>query len=174
MKSLPLAFAVLLAAACRKAAPPQKEEALIDYDAAAGEFSCRAPGDWRTLEDESQGPRVMFFGPGGAVAISVARYPDGGKIKTPKAYWDALKLSGQNPSPLEARAVDGRTAYEFHYERAHLPLHGDKVMSMKREDVVLIPVQDGFFALAHSAPAETYERTIYVFEAVVASFRPKK
>ncbi len=189
MKSLPLAFAVLLGAACRRSAPPEEPIAparaddagvsLVDYDAATGEFSCRAPGDWRTLEDKSRGPRVMFFGPGGAqsalpVAISVSRYPDGSRIRTPQAYWNALKLSDQNPSPLQARAVGGRTAYAFHYELARRPLRGRKVMSMKREDVVLIPVQDGFFALAHSAPAEDYARTLPVFEDVVASFRPKR
>ena len=151
---------------------------LIDYSAATGEFSCRAPGEWRALEDKNTGPRVMFFGPGVAkypnsVAISIMRYPDGGQIKTPKQYWDSLKLSGQNPSPLETREIGGRTAYALHYDRAQRPLHGYKTLYMKREDVVLIPVKDGFFAISHAAPAETYERTLPVFEAVVASFQPK-
>ena len=120
----------------------------------------------------------MFFGPGdgkhpGSVAISILRYPDGGRIKTPKAYWDALTLSGQNPSPLAARAIDGRTAYELHYEPAQRPLHGGTVLNVKREDVIMIPVPGGFFAISHSAPAETYAATLPVFEAVVASFRPK-
>ena len=190
MKRASLVLTVILAAACRKAAAPPKEEAavptravvagvpLIDYDAATGEFSCRAPGEWQALEDKTQGPRVMFFGPGSAkyprsVAISVLRYPDGGHIKTPKDFWDSLKISDQNPSPLETREVNGRTAYALHYDLAQRPLHGYKVMYMKREDVVMIPVKDGFYAISHSAPTETYEQTLPVFEAVVASFQPK-
>ena len=190
MKRLPIFCAVLLAAACRKGGSPKTGEAavptravvagvpLIDYDAATGEFSCRAPGEWQALEDKSIGPRVMFFGPGSAkyprsVAISVLRYPDGGQIKTPQEFWDSLKLSDQNPSPLQTREVNGRTAFTLHYDLAQRPLHGYKVLYMKREDVVMIPVKDGFFAIAHSAPAETYEATLPVFEAVVASFQPK-
>ncbi len=120
----------------------------------------------------------MFFGPGSAkyprsVAISVLRYPDGGQIKTPKELWDSLKLSGQEPSPLETREIGGRTAYALHYAVAQRPMHGYKVMYMKREDVVMIPIKDGFFAISHSAPVETYEATLPVFEAVVASFLPK-
>lgn len=190
MKRLSLLCAVLLAAACRKGASSSGETGavptravvagvpLIDYDAATGEFSCRAPGEWQALEDKSIGPRVMFFGPGSAkyprsVAISVLRYPDGGAIKTPQEYWDSLKLSDQNPSPLQTREVNGRTEYALHYDLAQRPLHGYKVLYMKREDVVMIPVKDGFYAIAHSAPAETYEATLPVFEAVVSSFQPK-
>lgn len=179
----------LLAAACRKPAPSEESSAvptravvagvpLIDYDAATGEFSCRAPGEWRTLEDDKLGPRVMFFGPGSAkyprsVSIAVLRYPDGGQIKTPKDFYDSLKLTDQNPSPLETRSANGRTEYLLHYERPQLPLHGYKTLYMKREDVVMIPVKDGFYAISHSAPAEIYQQTLPVFEAVVASFRPK-
>jgi hypothetical protein len=192
MKKLPFIFAVILAAGCRKAAAPAGagEAAsvptravvagvpLIDYDAATGEFSCRAPGEWQALEDKTMGPRVMFFGPGSAkfphsVSISVLRYPDGESIKTPKELWDSLKLSGQEPSPLETREIGGRTAFALHYAVAQHPLHGYKVMYMKREDVVMIPTKDGFYAISHIAPAEIYEQTLPVFEAVLASFQPK-
>ncbi|HEX4046868.1 MAG TPA: hypothetical protein VH309_03495 [Elusimicrobiota bacterium] len=190
MRRPAIVLAAVLAAGCRKAAPPANEAQavptravvagvpLIDYDAATGEFSCRAPGEWRALEDKSIGPRVMFFGPGtakypGSVAIAVLRYPDGGTIKTPQDYWDSLKLSDQDPSPLSTREINGRTAYALHYAVAQRPLHGYKVLYMKRKDVVMIPVKDGFFAISHSAPEETYEETLPVFEAIVASFRPK-
>jgi hypothetical protein len=189
MKKLPLLCALLLAAACRKAAPVSDAPAaptratvagveLIDYDAATGEFSCRAPGEWKALEDKSMGPRVMFFGPGSAkfprsVAISILRYPDGGSIKTPQEYWDSLKLAGRAPSALETTTEGGRTEYAVHYEEAQRPLHGYKTLYMKREDVVLIPAKEGFFAISHSAPVETYEQTLPVFRAVVSSFQPK-
>ena len=189
MKRLPVFLAALLTAGCRKPAPVGGEAAvptravvagvaLIDYDAATGEFSCRAPGEWRALEDKTLGPRVMFFGPGSAkyprsVAISVMRYPDGGRIKTPQDFYDSLKLTDQNPSPLQTLTAHGRTEYALHYDMAQRPLHGYKTLYMKREDVVMIPVKDGFFAISHSAPVETYESTLPVFEAVVASFQPK-
>jgi hypothetical protein len=151
---------------------------MIDYDAASGEFSCRAPGKWKTLEDKSAGPRAMFFGPGTSkyprsVSISVLRYPDVGQIRTPKQYWDSLKISGQNPSPLETREINGRIVYALHYDRPLRPLDGYKVLYMKREDVMMLPVKDGFFAISHSAPVEIYAETLPVFEAVVASFQPK-
>lgn len=191
MKRSWAALALLLAAAgCRKAPAADSAAAdvptravvagvdLIDYDAATGEFSCRAPGRWKALEDDKIGPRVMFFGPGTAkyprsVSISVLRYPDGETIKTPQDFYDSLKLSGRNPSPLEARSAGGRTEYALHYDRAQRPLEGSKTLYMKREDVVLVPVKDGFFALVHSAPAETYAKTLPVFDALVASFQPK-
>jgi hypothetical protein len=191
VKGAVAAAALLLAAAgCRKAPPADAGSAevptraivagveLIDYDAATGEFSCRAPGRWKALEDAKLGPRVMFFGPGTdkyprSVSISVMRYPDGSDIKTPQDFYDSLKISGQDPSPLETRAAGGRTLYALHYAMAQRPLHGSKTLYMKREDAVLVPSKDGFFALVHSAPAETYAETLPVFEAMVASFLPK-
>ena len=189
MKKAALILAVAVAAGCRKAAPSSDSASvptravvagveLIDYDAATREFSCRAPGHWKALEDDKLGPRVMFFGPGSAkyprsVSISVMRYPNGERIKTPQQFHDALELSGQNPSPLETRSAGGRTEYALHYDVAQRPLHGYKTLYMKRDDVVMIPFKDGFFALEHSAPAETYAETLPVFEAVVASFQPK-
>ncbi|MFI5348774.1 MAG: hypothetical protein ACHQ2Z_04455 [Elusimicrobiota bacterium] len=190
MKRLILVFTMLSAAGCRKAPASTKRDfpiptravvagvPLVDYDSASGEFSCRAPGEWRTLEDKTSGPRAMFFGPGSAkyprsVSISILRYPDVGQIKTPKQYWDSLKISGQEPSPLETREIEGRIVYALHYDRAQRPLHGYKVLYMRREDVIMLPVKDGFFAISHSAPAETYTDTLPVFEAVVSSFRPK-
>jgi len=191
MKRAAVLLAALLASACRKAAPPASPDSaevptravvagveLIDYDSATGEFSCRAPGHWKALEDDKLGPRVMFFGPGNekfprSVSISVMRFPDGDAVKTPQDFYDALKISGQNPSPLEKRSANGRTEYVLHYDEAQRPLHGYKVLYMKREDVVMIPFKDGFFALQHSAPVETYMDTLPVFDAVVASFQPK-
>ena len=188
-RPLLLLAALLAAGACRRAAEPVAEELvptravvagvpLVDYAAATGEFSCRAPGEWRTLEDKDMGPRVMFFGPGDAkyprsVQISILRYPDGGRIRTPQDFWDSLKIAGRGPSPFEARRLNGRTVYSVHYDVDQRPLHGEKILYVKREDVVLIPGKDGFFAVTHAAPAETYLRTLPVFDAVVASFQPK-
>ena len=183
-----LLLAVLLAAACRRAAPAREGVvlarsvvagvALIGYAAENGDFSCRAPADWRALEDRDLGPQVMFFGPGSekyprSVAIAVTKYPSGGRIKTPEDYWNSLKIADDEPSALETRRLNGRTVYVVHYGVAQRALSGGKILYMKRADVVLIPVRDGFFSISHLAPAQAYRDTLPVFDAIVESFEPK-
>lgn len=188
MKRLLLAVLVLAAAACRKAAPAPEAastdvvagEKLIDFDEQHGAFACRAPADWKAVEDDySGGPLVMFMGPvsgpsRGTAAISVARYPaTGEKIKTPEDFVQSLKLSDLAPSALEPRTINGRSAYAVHYEIARRDPRSHKVLFMDREESVLIPAVKGFFALTHTAPAATYRATQPVFDAVVQSFKPK-
>ena len=190
MRRLALAvLAALAAPACRKApaaapdGPPVVAvvggEELIDFDGADGSFRCRAPARWKALEFKDGAPAVMMIGPmsgpgRGKSTISVSRY-DGvsGTVRTPREYWEAMRLAGEKPSPLETRTVAGRTAYALHLERPQYPPHGWKVLYMNREDVVLIPAGKGFFALSHKAPIDAYQATLAVFEAVVASFTPK-
>lgn len=190
MKRLLLAALVLAAAACRKAEAPKEElvptkavvsgERLIDFDEQSGAFKCRAPADWKAVEDGySGGPLVMFFGPMGGdlrakVSIAVTRYPDKvDRIKTPQDFVAALKRTDQNPSALETRVVDGRTVYAVHYDEPQLDPRTRKVLYMNREDAVLVPHKNGFFSISHTAPADAYQRTLPVFEAVVKSFQPK-
>ncbi len=33
--------------------------------------------------------------------------------------------------------------------------------------------KNGFFSISHTAPADAYQRTLPIFEAVVKSFQPK-
>lgn len=182
MKRLALLAAVLSAAACKpgKPAPETAVEtravvggvAMIDYDAKTGAFSCRAPADWRTLEDAERGSEAVFFGPDGA-RLSITRYPAGGPVKTPQDYRAALQESDASPSPLETIAVAGRAAYALHSETRRRSPHGSKAGESVRDDAVLVPSAGGFFALKHSAPLSTYRRTLPVFDALVQSFRPK-
>jgi hypothetical protein len=191
MKWLPLAALLVLAAACRKSEPAKEEglptkavvagERLIDFDEQHGAFACQAPAAWKAVEDDySGGPLVMFFGPAGGprrakVSISVSRYPDRvDKIKTPQDFVAALKLTDQNPGPLETRVVGGRTVYAVHYDDPQVDPRSHKTLGMNREDTVLIPQGEGFFAVSHTAPADDYRRTLPIFEAVVSSFEPKK
>jgi hypothetical protein len=188
MKPILLAALVALAAGCRKAetakeaAPGQTVAGvrLIDYDEQHGAFSCQAPADWKAVEDDySGGPLVMFMGPvsgprRGTAAISVSRYPStGDKIKTPQEYVEMLKLTEHRPSELETRVVDGRTVYAVHFEDERRDPRTRKVLYMDRQDAVLIPRDGGFYELAHTAPADSYQATLPVFEALVKSFRPK-
>jgi hypothetical protein len=190
MKRLLLAALVVLAAACRKPEAAKEDlvptkavvagERLIDFDERGGAFACRAPAEWKAVEDDySGGPLVMFFGPmngprRGTASISVSRYPAvADKIKTPAEFLDMLKLTDRRPSELAARQLDGRTVYEVHYETPQRAPRGRKVLYMNREDAVMIPNKDGFFLISHTAPADAFEATLPVFEAVVESFQPK-
>ncbi|MFI5346343.1 MAG: hypothetical protein ACHQ51_08210 [Elusimicrobiota bacterium] len=191
MKRTLLAALVVLAAACRKAPEAVKEEAvptkaivagerLIDFDEKGGSFACRAPAEWKAVEDDySGGPLVMFFGPmngprRGTASIGVSRYPAvADKIKTPEEFLAMLKLTDRKPSELTSRSVDGRTVYEVHYETPQRAKQGHKVLYMNRADAVMIPGKDGFYLISHTAPADTYQETLPVFQALVDSFRPK-
>lgn len=179
------ALLLLLAlAACGKPAPVADEAAagprLIAFDGQNGAFSCKAPADWKTREEGATGgPLALFFGPAsgahaGVPMIRIARYPGAAdRIKTPQEYWETLKLTDKNPSALETKQLNGRTVYVLHDETPEYPPHGRKVLYMNREDTVLVPCKDGFFQLTHSAPADSYQSTLPVFDALVSSFEPK-
>src|SRR5260221_11995658 len=111
----------------------------------------------------------MFLAPnaGGAVMISVARYPDGvDRIRTPQDYWQALRLTERHPSALETRLINGRTVYATHFDAPLRRGESRQVLAVDREDAVLFPARDGFFAVSHPAPAADYRRTLPVFETV--------
>ena len=191
MKGILLAGLIILAAGCRKNEPPKEDlvptkavvagERLIDFDERNGAFACRAPADWKALEDQGGGgSMVMFFGPRsgpdkGKVSMSVSRYPDGvDLIKTPQDYWRMLQITGRKPSALASIQVGARMGYCVHHEEPQHPPAGWKALYMNREDTVIIPHQDGFFTISHTAPADTYRKTLPVFKAVVESFQPKR
>ena len=184
-----LAGLILVAGGCRK-----EEEAkaglvptkavvagqnLIGFDEKTGAFSCLAPADWKAMEDVEVGPMVMFFGPmdgprRGKTSIGITRYPGtADPFKTPQELWDAL-ISGPRPSPLEKRIFGTQEAYVFHLESPHRAPGSRITLYMDREDSAMIPFKDGFFELTHSAPADSYKDTLPVFEAMVASFQPKR
>lgn len=191
MKRIFLAGLVILAAGCRKKEPAKEDlvstkaivagESLIDFDEKNGFFTCRAPGDWKALEDRGGGGSlVMFFGPmsgpdKGKVSISVTRYPNGvDRIKTPQDSWQAMKITDKKPSLLESIRIGDKKGFSTHHESPQHPPNGWKVLYMNRVDTVMIPFKDGFFEITHSAPAASYKDTLPVFEAMVESFQPKR
>jgi hypothetical protein len=188
MNKIPLVV-LLIAAACRPA--PQNEsssastpppvvagEKMTDYDSADGRYFCRAPAAWKALEDKDSRAGILMFGTAsgplrGKVSISILRYPDEVRIKTPQDYWSSLRLANKNPVPLESRRVGERTVFFTHYDYPQYPPHGWKVLYMNRVDVALIPSTTGFFAVDLSAPKDSYRQTLPIFDAVVDSFKPK-
>lgn len=191
MKRFFLAGLVVLAASCGKNEPPQEDltptkavvagQKLIDFDEQSGAFSLLAPADWKAMEDPAAiGPMVMFFGPmegpgRGKTSISASRYPNKpDPFKTPQELWDSAKLFDRKPSPLEKRMFGKREAYTFHLESPHYAPDSRKILYVDRNDTAMIPFKDGFYELSHTAPADSYKGTFPVFEAMVASFQPKR
>lgn len=191
MKRLLVAALFLVPAGCRREQTADTElvpvksvvsgQKLITFEEKTGAFSCFAPADWKILEGGgSAGSLMQVFGPmegpdRAKTSISVNRYPNiVDKIGTPQALWSRLKLTDKKMSALEKTTIAGREFPTFHYEAPQHPPNGWKVLYMKRIDTVMIPSKDGFFEITHSAPAASYKDTFPVFEAMVASFQPKR
>jgi hypothetical protein len=189
MKTLRLFALVVLCAACRNPPPPAGAEAssapavvagekMTDLDGADGSFSCRAPANWKAIEEKGSGLLITLYGTSegplrGKVMMGILRYPDKVRIETREDYWASLRLAQKDPVPLEARRIGDRTVYFTHYDEPQHPPHGWKVLYMNRIDIALIPATTGFFAVEQSAPKASYRETAPIFEAVVASFKPK-
>lgn len=180
MRTLSLAALCLLAlAACRKPAPQEAtpagekaaEVALIDYAPADKAYACLAPADWKADEDDRWGPGVSFLGPRGH-SISILKYPSKvDRYATPEDYLSTPERRAAGADKVRRETLGGRRAYRFYEERlARNPFHTSESYA-ERLDVVLIPVEGGFYRLDHAAPATDYQATLPVFEAVVGSFR---
>ncbi len=74
---------------------------------------------------------------------------------------------------IEMRRIGDKDVLFFHEERPFYKPHSNKAEYALRLDYALIPAPGGFFSIEHRAPANAYEATRPVFEAVVKSFRPK-
>lgn len=189
-------FALLLLAsvalsACKKSAPenpaPAGETAagfaLIDFDAPKGSFACRAPADWGVQEAPRDGDNVTFVSRplpacGGRLAfINFVRHPESPSDKTTDArtyaesFWE-VDPNHKQPA-LELKNMGGNDAILLHQEQPYRKPHSKKVEYMLRQDHAFVPVKGGFYHIRHSAPADCYQATLPVFEAVVRSFKPK-
>jgi len=185
-----LIAAYVALAACKKSEPaavnltPTKETVagvdLIDYDSPKGAFTCLAPAAWKGQEDTEVTDTITFIGPwspkGGAY-IHILQYPHGKNDrwkdadKYANSFWE---IDPNNKQPaLETVKIGDNTVIRFHQERPFYKLHSNKVDHMERHDFALIPVKGGFFSISHSAPVDSYQETLPIFEAVVRSFKPK-
>lgn len=155
---------------------------LIDYDAAQGAFSCRAPRYWTVREERiKKSDAVIFLAPRdpqtmGGSYIMILEYPDsapqyGNAEKYAETFWE-LDPKMKQPA-LERRKIGDKTVIFFHQERPFYKPHSRKIEHMLRHDYALIPVKGGFFEIEHRAPVNAYEATLPVFEAVVKSFQPR-
>lgn len=177
-------------AACKKSEPaavnltPTKETVagmnLIDYDPPKGAFTCRAPADWKGREDFDGTDSITFIGPwspkGGAY-INILQYPHSKNDqwkdaeKYAASFWETDPKGA--PPALEKIKIGDNTVIRFHQERPFYKPHQQRIDHMERHDYALIPVKGGFFEIWHSAPVDSYQKTLPIFEAVVRSFKPK-
>lgn len=191
-RSLALLFAAAAAfSACKKNAPenltPAKEVAagfaMIDFDPPQGTFAVRAPADWGVREEKGGGDNVSFVSrplnacQGRLAFIHFLRHPASPEDKTTDAqkyaetFWE---VAPDNKQPdLERRKMGDNDVILFHYELPFRKLHSKKVEYMTRQDHAFVPVKGGFYHIWHAAPADCYQATLPVFEAVVRSFKPK-
>lgn len=190
-RHLLLAFAAAVAlSSCKKSAEtavdpvPVKETVanvgLIDFQPSKGAFMCRAPGEWKVREDASSGnDSITFLGPlsdSRLASISILQYPSNSDKwsdarKYAESFWE---VTPDNKQPeVTKKIIDGKEVLFFHFEKPFRKVHSKKVEYMQRCDYALIPVKGGFFELWHTAPADRYQETLPVFEAVVKSFKPK-
>ncbi len=158
---------------------------LIDFTSPEVGFSCRAPSDWGVPERKFDNKSGIFFvGPLDTVKrttarITIRKYPEfdpssqyNDAQKYAETFWQ-LDPRGKQPT-IEKKDFGGTTVLEFHQERQNYKVHGSpNIDYMIRYDFALIPIKGGFFEIQHSAPTDSCEKTLPVFEAVVRSFKPK-
>lgn len=189
-RTLPLLLAL---AACRQAPQaveetvPTKEvvagAAMIDFDSSEAAFSCLAPADWGQLEkqiDKDKG--AVFIGPRdpkkqASATITILRYPASeprynDARKYAETFWE-LDPKGGQPA-IETKTIGDHSVLTFHQELPNRKVHGSPNIDYQvRTDYALFPVKGGFFAIQHRAPADSFRKTLPIFDAVVSSFKPK-
>jgi hypothetical protein len=191
-------LAVLLAiASCKRAPQEAKNELpvtetaagvdLIDFDWPEAKFSCRAPADWKLEDKRYLAPEkgVSFMGnssPNAPITnnsklshINILKYPESGaEYKTAQQYADSFWQVTEDGKPpkLEKKKIGDNEVIMFHLERPFRKVHSKKIEYMQRMDYAIIPRKDGFYELWHTAPTESYQNTLPIFEAVVRSFKP--
>lgn len=163
-----LLAAVLLLGACSKAPSPAPGKAR--YEARDGAFTVDGPADWRVLEDQGGAHVVTFMGPGAVETIALYRYDKSPEFPDARSYAAAQSAAGHPAPPLE-RTVEGRPALELSVQRRSLAMHGRPSETLVVR-TVLVQDDRGFWAIAHTAPLGKASKD--VFDALVASFRPKR
>ena len=107
-------------------------------------------------------------------SISISKYPNkSDKYVDAEVYAKSFKEISGKPTVYEKKVVEGKTVIRFTRERTARAMHSKKAAHQVREDVALIVVPGGFFEISHSAPIDTYQNSLPVFEEVVRSFKPK-
>lgn len=149
--------------------------AMIDFTSDEAKFTCRLPGEWEVREEKylKRSLGVSLSGPDRA-HIAIFKYPEmeEGRYKEARAYAESFDLILAKRPEITEEKMGAGTILRFHYELMPMPKRS-RNDPPNRIDVALFPVPGGFYEIKHSAPADSYRKTLPVFEAVVRSFKPK-
>jgi hypothetical protein len=165
---------LLALAACGKPAPQEKSGTSL-YLEPGKSFSCRAPGDWRVLENQGGAQRVTFVGPASgakpySAAITAYFYAKGGSAySSAQDYARAQSLLPGHAGPLVFKTWKGLAVFELNADRSRPALHGAGQMEARRELTVLIPSPTGLYAFVLSAPADSYSQIEPAFRNLLDS-----
>lgn len=168
-------FVLILLAlgACGKKEP----EGFVLYREPNNLFICRAPGDWRVLENQGGSHLASFLGPASgpqSYSVSIAFYYHGGPeagFSSPRDYYNAHLASGGRVFPLREEDWKGVKTFRFRSEKKAPLLHSMGETEERTEDTVLIPSKEGFLAVVHSAPSASLSSTESVFKEMLESLR---
>ena len=156
---------------------PKKDMAL--YLEPNGSFSCQAPSQWRVLEKQGGAQRVTFLGPPDgpkpfAAGITVYYYQKSGSdFASPQAYAAAHRLLAGKTGPLTEKPWKGSPAWEFSATRTMPIMHRVGQTKTEKEDTVLIPAREGFYALVYSAAESVHAENAPLFRTLVESLSLK-
>lgn len=178
-------LALLSLSACKRSETPATDPfpvksmigdvPLIDFDFPEAGFFCLAPRNWSIQPSKHLDARKGAAFIADSRGISILRYPESESQwndaqKYAESFW-MIDANGKQPEVTKEKSGDN-TVYRFHQERAALIPHTRKHSKPVRYDYALFPIKGGFFEIMHQAPADDYQSTLPVFEAVVRSFRP--
>ena len=146
---------------------------MIDYYPPKQSFRCLAPANWKTEEEEFVGTETAVFRSDEA-SISIVKNPDG-STKNPEDWANMFALLDPKgrPPALEKTKIDGRMVIQLSRTQPIRKPHSNKLLHEARERHALITVPDGFYQIRLSAPPESYDSALPIFDAIVQSFKPK-
>ncbi|HVC09058.1 MAG TPA: hypothetical protein VNH15_03865 [Elusimicrobiota bacterium] len=169
MKKILLCCACALLAACSgKRLPPGD----VSYSPKNGGFSAAIPGSWRVLENNG-GALASFFGPPNGPApfsamIAIYDYPKS-RYASPQDYYNRATFDARVVAPLSKRKFGGRDLGFFSVAKAEKNIDSGE-STLAREETVLVPSKDGFYALVYLCSDKSFQDNEPVFLNLAASF----
>ena len=142
----------------------QAQERLALYTDPRHRFACQAPARWRSVEGQGGSHIVSFYGPPAGprrFSTMIGVFWHGG-TETIGSYVLSQRASG-GPSRLEPLALPRVQGFRLAQEAAETGL------AETREESILIPAPNGFWALVYSAPKESFEDSRSLFLAAARS-----
>ncbi|MFA6028594.1 MAG: hypothetical protein WC969_01940 [Elusimicrobiota bacterium] len=147
------ALAVVFAALAAASMPSSAGEKAMTQSPAAKAYECKPPADWTRKPGSDGGERFSK----GRLSISVTRYGPGTAYRRPEDFL-AFLATMKKAEPAGTVEVSGKKVERLarSYERS---LGGDDALPRKDwvyEEVVLLRLKDGFWALRFQSTSRMY------------------